>query len=118
MGVNGMMNPAPLKDPPFMYDVEEGAPFSLIRPLRFREVKGTERVIAYPRLSFVCVAGLESYCILLIGEVARRLTRMQTVLHPILSIRRWPVGTPLAAWRDDGCHTRVPVGVPPSPSQV
>jgi hypothetical protein len=63
------MNPTPLKDPPFIHNAEEGTLFSPIRPLRFREGKGAERVIARPRLPFVCVAGLEPRCILLIGRL-------------------------------------------------
>jgi hypothetical protein len=41
------MNPAPFKDPPFMHDAEEGALFSPIKPLRFREEKGTEKTIVH-----------------------------------------------------------------------
>ena len=65
---NGIMNPAPFKDPPFMHDAEEGALFSPIKPLRFREEKGTEKTIVHSRQS-MCVTRLDPRCIPLIGRL-------------------------------------------------
>jgi hypothetical protein len=105
--------------------------FLQLGPLDSGRAKGTERAIAHLRQSFVYIAGLEPRCILLIGRLRGISPWVQTGLHtrwshatqqlsywplhalrPIFSARRRPLGTPLAAWRDDGCNTRIPVGVP------